>query len=232
MAIYTGFSLTHLFTGLPAAVMAPPGRAEQVEPFLFPAYIVTGKVLADAVPFMKDDVDGVGLFRLFCQPEFYVLILFCRKFGLKGPEKLIPYNKEHAHVLIQVAGVGSVVDPVMGGGHQYVFQPAHFADELCMYKDAPYLGHGIHKEDVQGLKPQVSQWNKVDKTVQRLKDRTPETHCKIHVFGGMMGNVDGPEQADLMVPPVQPVVKKIFCQQQEKPVREHVGNGYPVMPVA
>ena len=35
-----------------------------------------------------------------------------------------------------------------------------------------------------------------------------------------------------MIPPVQPVIKKIFRQQQEEPVGEDIGNGYPVMPVA
>ena len=35
-----------------------------------------------------------------------------------------------------------------------------------------------------------------------------------------------------MIPPVQPVIKKIFRQQQQEPVREDIGNGDPVMPIA
>ena len=47
-----------------------------------------------------------------------------------------------------------------------------------------------------------------------------------------MRDMDGPKKTYLMIPPVQPVIKEIFRQQQEEPVREDIGNGYPVMPIA
>jgi len=35
-----------------------------------------------------------------------------------------------------------------------------------------------------------------------------------------------------MIPTVQPVIQKIFRQQQEEPIGEDIGDGYPVMSVA
>src|ERR1700744_3138259 len=35
-----------------------------------------------------------------------------------------------------------------------------------------------------------------------------------------------------MIPAVEPVVKEIFCQQQEQPVRKDIGDGDPVMTIA
>lgn len=122
--------------------------------------------------------------------------------------------------------------PVMGRRYQYIFKPAHFTYQLGMYKDPPNLGQGIHEDDIEGLKAQVSQRNEIDKTVQRLKDRASEAHRKIHVLGGMVCDMDCPKKTYLMIPPVQPVIEKIFRQQQEEPIREDTGDGYPVMPVA
>jgi len=134
-------------------------------PLLFPADVFTGKILADAIPFVKDDIDRICFFGLFGKPIFNGLVFLFRQFGLVGPEKLIPYDKEHAHILIQIARIGSMMDPVMGRRYQYVFQPAHLADQLRMHKDPPDLGNGIHKDDVEGFEAQVSQWNEIDKTV-------------------------------------------------------------------
>jgi len=48
----------------------------------------------------------------------------------------------------------------------------------------------------------------------------------------MMGNMHCPEQADLMIPPVQPVIKEVLSEDQEEPIGKDVCNRYPVMPVA
>lgn len=42
----------------------------------------------------------------------------------------------------------------------------------------------------------------------------------------------GPEEADLVVPAMEPVIQEVFCQQEEKPVGEYVGDRYPMMIVA
>ena len=145
--------------------MTPSRRAEQIIPFLFPADVLTGNILANVIPFVKDDIDGVRFFELLGEPIFNGLVFFFGQLGLVGAEKLVPYDEEHAHVLIQVAGIGSMMDPVMRRRYQYVFQPAHLTYQLRVYKDPPDLGQGIHEDDVEGLKAQVSQRNKVDKTV-------------------------------------------------------------------
>ena len=47
-----------------------------------------------------------------------------------------------------------------------------------------------------------------------------------------MGDVDGPEQADLMIPPVQPVIKEILSEKQDEPIGKHIRNGNPMVTVA
>lgn len=47
-----------------------------------------------------------------------------------------------------------------------------------------------------------------------------------------MRDVDGPKEPDLMVPPVEPVVKEVFSEQQQEPIRENVRDRYPVMVIA
>ncbi len=47
-----------------------------------------------------------------------------------------------------------------------------------------------------------------------------------------MRDVDGPEEADLVVPAVQPVVKEVFGQQQQEPIGEDIRDRYPVMVIA
>jgi hypothetical protein len=48
----------------------------------------------------------------------------------------------------------------------------------------------------------------------------------------MVGDVDGPEEADLVVPAMQPVIEEVFRQQEEQPIGENIGNGYPVVDIA
>ena len=145
--------------------MTPSRRTKQIIPFLFPADVPAGKVLADAIPFVKDDIDGVRSFRLFGKPIFNGLVFFLGQLRLVGAEKLIPYDEEHTHVLIQIAGIGSMMNPVMGRRYQYIFQPPHLAYQLRMDKDPPDLRRRIHKDDIDGLKSQVSQWDEVDETI-------------------------------------------------------------------
>src|SRR5690242_3678571 len=137
--------------------MTPSRRAEQIIPFLFPADVPAGEVLADAIPFVKDDIDRIRSFGLFGKPKFNGLVFLFGQLRLVGAEKLVPYDEEHAHVLIQVAGIGSMMNPVMGRRYQYVFQPAHLAYQLRMDKDPPDLGRRIYKDDIEGLKTQISQ---------------------------------------------------------------------------
>jgi hypothetical protein len=52
------------------------------------------------------------------------------------------------------------------------------------------------------------------------------------MFGGMMRDMHGPEDPDLMIPAMQPVVQEVFRQQQQQPIGKDIGNGDPVMMVA
>ena len=44
--------------------------------------------------------------------------------------------------------------------------------------------------------------------------------------------MNGPEQADLVIPAMQPIVKEVFGQEQQEPVREDIRDGDPMMGVA
>jgi hypothetical protein len=146
----------------------------------------------------------------FGQAVFDGFIFFCRQFGLKSAEELVPDDEKHAHVPVEIFYIRRMVDPMMAGGHQDVFQPAHLVDELGVDKDAPDLRGGIHKDDVHRLETQECQRNKIDKAVKRLKDRRPETHGEIEMLGRMVGDMYRPENADLVVPAVQPVIEEVF----------------------
>ncbi len=52
------FFSAHLFTGEAAAVVAPSGRTEEIEPFFFPGDICAADIFFDAAPFMEYNRDG------------------------------------------------------------------------------------------------------------------------------------------------------------------------------
>src|ERR1700694_3922430 len=52
----TVFDLAHLFAVQPASIMAPAGGTEQIMPFFLPANVITGQILSDSTPFMKDNI--------------------------------------------------------------------------------------------------------------------------------------------------------------------------------
>lgn len=212
------FNGSHLFAGESAAIVAPTGGSEEVVPFFFPADIFAGEVLSDLVPFVEDHIDGTLVFEWFCKAVFAWLIFFFCEFGLKGAEQLVPDDQEHAHVLIEVFGIAGMMDPVMGRGDEDIFEPAHFADEFGVYEDAPDLCSGIHEDYVEGFEAQEGERNEVYESVQGLEYGGAEAHGEVHVFGGVMRHVDGPEEADLMIPAVKPVVKEVFREKKEEPI--------------
>ena len=211
--------------------MTPARGADQVTPFLLPADIFSGEVFSDIAPFVKHDMQGIFFGQWFGEAVFTGLVFFFAQLGLEGTEQLVPDDQEHAHVLVEIFGVGGVMDPVMGGCYQDIFQPAHFAYQLRMYKDAPDLCSGIHENDIQGFESQERQGDKIHEAVEGLKDGGPEADRKIHMFGGMVRYMNGPEESYLMIPPVQPVIQEVFGEQKEEPVGEYIGDGDPVMPV-
>src|SRR5579863_35368 len=103
------FCFSQLFAGEAAAIVAPARWAKDILPLLLPAYIFPDNVLTDGLPFVKDDIHGSGLFDGLGQTVPGGLVSLGGKLGLKGAEKLVPDDQEHAHVLIQVARVGGVV---------------------------------------------------------------------------------------------------------------------------
>lgn len=212
------FNGAHLFAGEAAAIVAPAGGAEEVMPFLPPSDVFAGKVFGDGVPFVEYDVDGAFFIEGFGEAVFGGLVFFIGQFGLEGSEELVPDDEEHAHVLIEVFGIGGVVDAVMRWGDKDVFQPAHFIDEFGVNEYAPDLGGGVHENDVHGFEAQEGEGYEVYEAIERLKDGGPESYGKIEMFGGVVGDVDGPEQADLVVPAVEPVIEEVLCEEEDEPV--------------
>src|ERR1700761_7215069 len=48
----------------------------------------------------------------------------------------------------------------------------------------------------------------------------------------MMRDVYRPEEADLVVPAMQPVIEKILRQQQQQPIGENIGDRQPMVLIA
>src|ERR1700712_4551057 len=97
---------THLITGMPASVVAPAGWAKQVAHLLLYANVFSRQVGLYIFPFMKNQVDRVLIFQVFGKPVFHLLIFFSWQFCLEGAKHLIPNDKKHTHVFIEVFWVG------------------------------------------------------------------------------------------------------------------------------
>ena len=107
------------------------------------------------------------------------------------------------------------MDAVMGRGDEDIFEPAHFVDQLGVYEYPPDLGGGVHQDDIKRPEAQEGQGNEVHEPVEGLEDGGTETHRKVHFFGRMMRDVYGPEQADLVIPAMQPIIDEVFGQQEK-----------------
>lgn len=169
---------------------------------------------------MKNGVARVVAFRGLGYAKYYLFA-----FGGKGTKQLVPYNEEHAHVTVNILVVLAVVYAVVAGGYKQVLKPAHFFYQLGVHKYAPYLGGAVYKGYVGRFKAGPGKGYKVNKPVQRLKHAAAKAGGKVKMRAAVVGNVYGPKEAHLMVPPVQPVIEKVFGQQQYGPVH------YGVVPV-
>src|SRR5688572_10099642 len=111
---------------------------------------------------------------------------------------------------------------MMRRSYEHIFQPSHFANHFRMHKDAPDLRGGIHKHNIQCLETHQCKGNKINETIQWLKYGRPEAYRKIHMLRRMMRDMHCPEQTDLMVETMQPVVQKIFQYDQHEPINHCV----------
>ena len=99
-----------------------------------------------------------------------------------------------------------MMDAVMRRCYKEIFQPSHFVNELCMNENSPDLCGGINKYDVEWLEANPGQRNKINKPVKRLENRRPETNREIEIIGRVVGNMNGPEQATIMIHTMQPII--------------------------
>ena len=60
LAVFFG---AHFFAGKAAAIVAPAGRTKNILPFFLPADVFPGKILADGLPFVKNEVGESPLLR-------------------------------------------------------------------------------------------------------------------------------------------------------------------------
>lgn len=209
-----------------AAIMAPAGRAKKVIPALAGGEPFFTQILADTLPFMHDDMQRV----LFCQglgqsiPDG--LVFGWRQLWLKSAKEPVPDDQEHAHVLIQVPGIGTMVHTVVGGGDEKIFQETQLIDLFGMNQYAPGLRRSIYKGDIDGLKTEPGNRDKINETIERLQHGRTKAYRKIELGRGMMGDMRGPEEPAVMVHPVQPVVHEILEDDQQDPVQPGVLNGF------
>ena len=212
------FYFTQLAAGLPAAIVAPSGRTEQVAHFFLQANVFTPAIRPDISPLVENNVCRGMVAQVGSKAVLQLLIVFSGQFGLESAKHFVPDNKKHAHVLIEVFGVGGMVYAVVRGCYQYIFQPTQFVYFFGMYQYAPNLCGGIYKCNIKRLKTAEGNRYKINKPVQWFHYGRTKTHCKIKFLRRMMGYMGGPEKADMVICAVQPVVHKIFCYEQSQPI--------------
>jgi hypothetical protein len=120
----------------------------------------------------------------------------------------------------------------MRRGDEDEFEPAHLVDQFGMHKYSPSLRSGVHEYDIQRSEAEESERDEVQEAVEGLEDGGTEAHRKVHFLGRMMRDVDGPEEPNFMIPPVEPVIKEVFSEQKQQPIGENVRDRDPVIAVA
>src|SRR5262250_3315630 len=99
-----------------------------------------------------------------------------------------------------------MMNPMMGGGDENIFQPSQFFYLLGMHQYAPYLGSGINKSYIDRTKSTKRDRDKVDKAIERFHHRGPKANGQIKFRRRVMGNMRSPEQTAGMINAVQPIV--------------------------
>jgi len=123
------------------------------------------------------------------------------------------------------------MNPVVGWCDQDIFEPTHLINQFGVDEDPPDLGGGVYEYDIERFESEPRQRDEIYEPVQGLEDGGAEPNGEVHFFGGVMGDVYGPEEADLVIPAMQPIIQEVFGQQQQEPVGEDIGDGYPAVGV-
>src|SRR5690242_9774153 len=93
------------------------------------------QVLQQIFPFMKDDIGKMIRLRHWFGQPITNRIFF--HFFLEGSEKLIPNNKYHSKVFIQVTNVAGVMNTMMSRANKNCLEPCrHFFYVLRMHENA------------------------------------------------------------------------------------------------
>ena len=83
--------------------------------------------------------------------------------------------------------------------YEDVFEPSHFAHKLRVHKNPPNLRGCKNKQDIHGLKSSQAQWNEINETVERLKNRGAKAYGEVELFRRVVRNVHCPEKTAEMI---------------------------------
>ncbi len=136
---------------------------------------------------------------------------------LEGAEQPVPEDENAAVVLVEIAIVDPVVDAVIGGRGKHPVEPAEFADEFGV---DPELVEEIDQPDPD----EHDRGNAGDRhrqiehpAEQNAGARLAERRREIEVVALVMDDMGRPEQADLVIDAVVPVVEEIVDDQRADP---------------
>ena len=73
------------------------------------------------------------------------------------------------------------------------------------------LADGVHKKDVEGCETEKGQGHKIDEAIERLENGAADGDGEIELFGAVVGDMDCPEYAGIMIDEVQHEIEKILA---------------------
>ena len=135
---------------------------------------------------------------------FFKLILIC-------PEQFVPNNKNLRIIFVEVYRINSVMDSMMTGRYNNLFQKTHGANMLRM---VPELSKEVNRCD----QSKNLSWD-ANKGQGQVKDRNkgeyltnglPQGTGKIKLLTAVVYKVSIPQKINLMFPSMHPISRKIF----------------------
>ncbi len=136
---------------------------------------------------------------------------------LVGAEQAIPENEDAAVVLVEILVVDPVMDAMVRGRGEHAIEPAELADKLGMNPELVQEVDQADRDEHDRRNAGDRHRQVKDPAEQDARTRLPQGRREIEGFALVMDDMGGPEDADLMVDAVVPVVEEVVGDQRPDP---------------
>ena len=136
---------------------------------------------------------------------------------LVGAEQAVPDDENAAVILVEILVVDAVMHPMVRGRGEHAIEPAELADEFGVN---PELVEEIDEadRDEHDRRHAGDRHRQIeDPAKQHARARLPQRRREIEGFALVMDDMGGPEEADLMVDAVVPVIEEIVGDESADP---------------